>query len=120
MFDQNGVKQYERTVVGIETIKGGVKAYKIKVEPRKPNTRHFKGYIWASVDGLNLVQFDGTAGENRIGLKELHTYFDAKDFGDYYCFTAGEVTARISFFIFQPERVLKFKWHATDFKPMPK
>lgn len=119
VFDRNGEKEYLRSVVGIETVKGEA-AYKIQVIPRQPKNEHFKGYIWATVAGLNLVQFKGSAGKYRIGLQDLSVFFEAKDFGDYYCFTAGHTEARIAFFIFQPERILHFKWFATDFKPMPK
>jgi hypothetical protein len=119
VFDRNGDREYLRSVVGAELVKG-LPAYKIQVIPRKPKNEHFKGFIWATIDGLNLVQFQGTAGSFRIGLKELSVFFETQDFGDYYCFTAGHTEARIAFFIFQPERILHFKWHATDFKPMPK
>ncbi len=119
IFDRRGEKEYLRTVVAVETVKG-VPAYKIQVIPRKPKNEHFKGFVWATVEDLDLIQFRGTAGKFRIGLHELDVFFDAKDFGDYYCFTAGEARARIAFFIFQPERILHFKWYATDFKPMPK
>ena len=119
VFDRNGEKEYLRTVVGIESIKGQP-AYKIQVTPRDPRNEHFKGYVWATVADLELVQFRGTAGKFRIGLHELSVFFEAKDFGDYNCFTAGHTEARIAFFIFQPERILHFKWQATDFKPMTK
>ncbi len=119
IFDRRGEKEYLRTVVAVEMVKG-VPAYKIQVIPRKPKNEHFKGIVWATVEDLDLIQFQGTAGKFRIGLQDLDVFFDAKDFGDYYCFTAGEARARIAFFIFQPERILHFKWYATDFAPMPK
>jgi len=119
VFDRNGEKEYLRSVIGVDTVKGEP-AYKIQVIPRRPKNEHFKGFIWATVSKLDLVQFQGTAGKFRIGLQELSVFFEAKDFGGYYCFTAGHNEARIAFFIFQPERILHFKWYATDFKPMPK
>lgn len=119
IFDDNGFKQYDRNVVGIETI-DGKNAYKISVNPRKPQTTHFKGYVWVTVDGLEIVQTQGSAGKFRIGLQELSVFFKSKDFGDYYAFTSGATKARISFFIFQPERWLHFNFYATDIKPMPK
>ncbi len=119
VFDRNGDKEYLRTVIGAEMLKG-IPTYKVQVIPRNPNKRHFKGIIWATIDDLDLVQFKGTAGDYQIGLKDLSVFFEAKDFGDYFCFTAGHNEARIAFFIFQPERILHFKWTGSDFKPMPK
>ncbi len=118
IFDKNGKKQYKIKVVKIDKI-GKEKAYKISVIPKNPNTRHFKGFVWVTVDGLNLIKSEGTSGEMRFGCKSLYVNFKSKDFGDFYSFTSGCTKVNLSVLGLY-RRFLVFKFKNTNIKPILK
>jgi hypothetical protein len=96
IFDKNGKKEYNISVINIETI-DNQQAYKIKIIPKNPNTRHFKGFVWVTLKNLNLIKTEGTSGKMRFGCKSLYVNFKSKDFGDYYFFTQGCTKVNLAF-----------------------
>ena len=87
-FDKNGENEYIRELVAVEKVKGKL-CYKIKATPRKPKDEHFKGFLWVTVDSLELIQNEGTSGKSRFGVSDLYVKYQARDFGDFFHFTSG-------------------------------
>ncbi len=117
-FDKNGHKEYEREVVAIEKVDGRL-CYKIKATPRRPKDEHFAGYIWVTVDGLELIQNEGSSGRMRFGVSDLYVKYKAKDFGDYFFFTSGYVKVTLNVLGLY-RRTLIFNFVNKNIEPIPK
>lgn len=117
-FDLNGGKEYTRTVTAIEMSRNKL-CYRIHITPCDPGTRHFKGNIWVTVDGLEMIKWEGTAGKMRFGAKKLYVKFYCRDFGDYFSFTSG-YTKVILNVLGLYKRVLVFNFVNKDIKPLLK
>jgi len=116
-FDENGAKEYTRKVVAVEKLRGKL-AYKIKVTPIKPKGEHFKGFIWASVDGLNIMKNEGTSGKMRFGCDKLYVTYQAKDFGDFFHFIKGYTKVTLNVLGIY-KRIMVFEFENKDIEPMP-
>lgn len=117
-FDKNGGKEYKRTVKAVEMSRNKL-CYRIYVTPRDPGTRHFKGNIWVTVDGLEMIKWEGTAGKMRFGAQKLFVKFYCRDFGDYFSFTSGYTKATLNVLGLY-KRVLVFNFVNKNIKPMLK
>ncbi len=117
VFDKNGHKEYTRKVEGIDTIKGR-ECYRILVDPKNPETTHFKGHIWVTTDNLELILTKGESGKKRFGCKDLSVEMWSKDFGDFYHFTSGKIRVNISVFRLY-RRILEIEFKNTEIKPIP-
>jgi len=116
-FDKNGDREYEREVVAVEKVKGKL-CYKIKATPRKPKDEHFKGFLWVTVDALELIQNEGTSGKSRFGVSDLYVKYQAGDFGDFFHFTSGYTKVQLNV-LGMYKRVLIFNFENKDVEPMP-
>lgn len=116
-FDEKGAKEYERKVVAVEKLRGRL-AYKIKVTPVNPEGEHFKGFLWVSVDGLEIMKNEGTSGDLRFGCSDLYVTYDAKDFGDFFHFTKGYTKVTLNVLGLY-KRVLVFEFENKNIEPMP-
>jgi len=115
-FDENGAKEYKRSVVAVEKLYGKL-AYKIKVDPRKPKGEHFKGYVWVSVDGLDIMKNEGTSGKMRFGCDKLYVTYKAKSFGDFFHFTKGYTKVTLNVLGIY-KRIMVFEFENKDVTPM--
>ena len=116
-FDENGAKEYVRKVVAVEKLRGKL-AYKIKATPRDPKGEHFKGFIWVSVDGLEIMKNEGTSGKMRFGCSSLYVTYEAKDFGDFFHFTKGYTKVTLNVLGLY-KRVMIFEFENKNIEPMP-
>lgn len=117
-FDKNGGKEYERRVVAVEKARNRL-CYKIMAIPRRPKGEHFKGFIWVTVDNLEIIQNEGTSGKMRFGAESLYVKYYAKDFGDYFHFTSGYTKVKLNVMGIY-KRILIFKFQNRDIEPMLK
>lgn len=116
-FDENGVKEYTRKVVAVEKLDGRL-AYKIKATPIKPKGEHFKGFIWVSVDGLEIMKNEGTSGKMRFGCDKLYVTYEAEDFGDFFHFTKGYTKVTLNVLGIY-KRIMVFEFENRHIEPMP-
>lgn len=116
-FDKNGDKEYEREVVAVEKVKEKL-SYKIKATPRKPKDEHFKGFLWVTVDDLELIQNEGTSGKSRFAVDALYVKYQASDFGDFFHFTSGYTKVQLNV-LGMYKRVLVFNFENKEIEPIP-
>jgi hypothetical protein len=116
-FDKNGENEYIRELVAVEKVKGKL-CYKIKATPIKPKDEHFKGFLWVTVDSLELIQNEGTSGKSRFGVSDLYVKYQARDFGDYFHFTSGYTKVNLNV-LGMYKRILIFNFENKDIEPMP-
>ncbi len=80
VFDEKGAEHYDVEVVGYRTV-NGQRCYQLKVIPKENTVKHFKGHLYYSVAGLNLVLTEGTIGDlpmvvKAMNMKVFHTTLD--------------------------------------------
>lgn len=116
-FDENGAKEYVRKVVAVEKLDGRL-VYKVEAIPRDPKGEHFKGFIWVSIDGLEIMKNEGTSGKMRFGCSSLYVTYRWKDFGDYFHFTKGYTKVTLNVLGLY-KRIMVFEFENKDIEPMP-
>ncbi|MBP7735640.1 MAG: hypothetical protein KA369_06665 [Spirochaetes bacterium] len=94
---------YATRLKGKKTIEG-IPCWKFEVMPKKNTSRHMKGFIYFSINGLDLVYLEGTVAYYPPGLKSLAMAIFFKKLDDAYVMSKGSYTFVVHVPLFYPHR----------------
>ena len=98
----------------------GEKFYKIRVDPKKKTSRHFKGTLYFSSDSLKLKYKIGTLGRCRFPLKYLKIWHKLQTIDDVPVTKLNNTEMRIFVPIIYPDRIIKSKVTVSGIKLIKK
>lgn len=117
-FDPDSDKHYAIRLLGKKTITA-VPCWEFDVTPKKNTSRHFKGRIYFSVGGLDLVYLEGTIASYPIGLESLTMALYFKKLEDAYVLSHGTYTFVVNVPIFYPHRKFVQTFASRDDRLIP-
>ena len=102
-FDPDTDNNYTIKLLGKKAVKN-VLCWEFDVIPKKKTSRHLKGNVYFTVNGLNLFYLEGTVADYPIGLASLYMEIYFKKLDDAYVMSNGTYTFVVHIPIFYPHR----------------
>ncbi len=117
-FDPDTEKNYATKLRGKKTI-NGIPCWEFEVIPKKNTSRHFKGNVYFSIRGLDLIYLEGTVAHYPIGLKSLTMAIYFKKLDDACVASRGAYTFVVHVPLFYPNRRFKQTFTSSNDRLIP-
>jgi hypothetical protein len=117
-FDADNDKNYTIRLLGKKMI-ADIQCWEFDVIPKKKTTRHLKGKMYFSVNGLDLVLIEGTVADYPIGVKSLFIEIYFKKLGEAYVASRGTYTFVVDIPLFYPHKKFVQTFTSRDDRLIP-
>lgn len=105
VFDEKGREHYDVRVTE-KTIFNGKECYKVEATPKKETSRHFRGFLYYTVNTLEPVYFEGTVAKLDWPMKSFKIEFDTAMFQGIPVSSRGKATFRVKIPILYPDTII--------------